>query len=119
MHVIARKKLAEFWATEPKAEQPLSAWFHAVEAALWSNFGDVRQTFNTADRVRHLTIFDIGGNKYRLIAFVDYQFSAVFVRAVLTHKEFQRGAWQSDDFGSKPHPSRKRVKGTRKWQPKR
>jgi mRNA interferase HigB len=119
MHVISRKKLVEFWEKEAQAEQPLTTWFQATEAADWSNVADVKPTFNSADRVKHLTVFDIGGNKYRLIAFVDYQYSTVFVRAVLRHKEYDRGLWKADEFGAKPHPSRMRKKGTRKWQPRR
>jgi mRNA interferase HigB len=116
MHVISRKKLREFWASEPRAEPPLIAWFHLTEMASWKNFAEVKATFNSADRVNQLTVFDIGGNKYRLVTYVDYVDQCVFVRHVLTHKEYEKGQWRTDIFGTKKHPSKGRKKGGRKWR---
>jgi len=50
--------------------------------------------FNTADFVGELTVFDIGGNKYRLIAFVHYRRRAVYIKWILTYKEDDKGAWK-------------------------
>ena len=54
----------------------------------------MRAMFNTADFVGELTVFDIGGNKYRLIAFVHYRRRAVYIKWILTHKEYDKGAWK-------------------------
>lgn len=69
-------------------------WANAFEAAEGRNPGDVRRTFNAADFVGHLTVFDVGGNKYRVIAFVHYRRRAVYIKDVLTHKEYDKGAWK-------------------------
>lgn len=88
MRVISVKRLREFWERHPKSETTLRHWHAAAKAAAWKSFADVRQTFRTADVHKKLTIFNIGGNKYRLIAAIHYNTSVVYVLAVLTHKEY-------------------------------
>ena len=60
----------------------------------WKTPADVRRTFNAADFVGDLTVFDVGGNKYRVIAFVHYRRRAVFIKHVLTHQKYEKGAWK-------------------------
>lgn len=92
MHVISRKALRAFWARYADAEEPLRAWYRAARRARWQSFAEVRATFPHADRVGRLTVFNIGGNKYRLITAIHHNRGRVFVRHVLTHKEYSR--WQ-------------------------
>jgi mRNA interferase HigB len=101
MRVISVKKLREFWEDPQNrgAESPLRAWYQTVRAADWTCFADVRQTYATADLVGNKVVFDIGGNKYRLIAVIDYEGHKVFVRHVLTHKDYDKGQWKKDTFG--------------------
>lgn len=54
--------------------------------------------FPSADGVENLTVFDIGGNKYRLIALVDYEYQKVFIRAILTHAEYDKEGWKNDSW---------------------
>lgn len=61
---------------------------------MFADFNDLRSTFASADYVDGLTVFNIGGNKYRLIASIHYNRHKVYVRAVLTHEEYGRGRWQ-------------------------
>lgn len=68
MHVIAKPALVEFWRKHPAAESPLQAWFRIMESRDFVDFNALKSTFASADDVDGLTIFDIGGNKYRLIA---------------------------------------------------
>lgn len=96
MHVISKKKFREFWEEHPKAKMPLEAWYQIARHAEWENFSDVRATFNTVDRVGHFTVFDIGGNKYRLIAAIHFDRGKLFVRHVLTHAEYDTESWKSD-----------------------
>lgn len=96
MHVISKKRLRDFWDRHPKAKVPLEAWYQVAKHAEWENFADVRLTFNTADIVGHFVVFDIGGNKYRLIAAIHFNRGKVFVRHVLTHAEYDKGKWQDD-----------------------
>ena len=95
MHVISKKKLRDFWEQHPRAKSPLEAWYQVARHAEWETFADVRESFNTADRVGRFTVFDIGGNKYRLIAAIHFNRGKLFVRHVLTHKEYDEGKWKT------------------------
>ena len=94
MHVIAKPALVEFWSIHPDAENPLQAWYCTMESEVFSDFNDLRATFASADYVDGLTVFNIGGNKYRLIAAIHYNRYKVYIRAVLTHAEYDRGDWK-------------------------
>ena len=96
MHVLSRKALREFWTVHPDAERPLRRWYHTAMKAKWSSFAEVRATYGTADQVDRFAVFNIAGNKYRLIAVIHYNRSKVFVRHVLTHKEYDLGKWKDD-----------------------
>jgi mRNA interferase HigB len=94
MHVISRKRLREFWKLHPRAEGPLRAWHRVARHEEWESFADVRAFFPHADQVGKLTVFNIGGNKYRLIAAIHFNRGKVFVRHVLTHAQYDRGEWK-------------------------
>jgi len=97
MHVISLKKLREFWEHHPNAEKPSRAWHQIAENAQWDNFDDVRSVFGKrVDRVDKFVVFDIGGNKYRLIAVIHYNRQKVYVRHVLTHSDYDFGTWKDD-----------------------
>lgn len=89
MNVIALRTLKNFWIRVPQAETPLRAWYGLVEQAEWKNPADVKAMFNSADFVSdNRIIFDIGGNNYRLIVHVSYQYKSVLIKFVGTHKEY-------------------------------
>ncbi len=67
-----------------------------MESKVFADFNDLRATFASADYVDGLTVFDIGGNKYRLITAIHYNRHKVFIRAVLTHAEYERGGWKRE-----------------------
>ena len=96
MRIITEKKLREFWQTEKNAENVIREWIKVVEKAAWNNFSDIRKTFNHADVYKNCVIFDIGGNKYRVIAKPAYRTKLLFIRFVLTHKEYDEKKWQCD-----------------------
>jgi mRNA interferase HigB len=96
MRLISRKALREFWARHPDAESPLRQWEAVVRQAIWEDWTDVKATYGSADKVGDFVIFNVGGNKYRLIAIVGYPKKKVYVQHVLTHKEYDRGAWKSE-----------------------
>jgi mRNA interferase HigB len=96
MHVISQKMLREFWAVHKEAERPLRTWFRVVCRAEWENFAGVRSTYPQADQVGKFTVFNIGGNKYRLVAVIHYNRGKVYVRHVLTHAEYSRGKWKEE-----------------------
>jgi len=70
----------------------LDLWYKTTRAA-WTNLLDVRQNFGSADQVGHLLVFNIRHNRYRLIAFVAYPKQTLYVKALLTHKEYERKEW--------------------------
>lgn len=96
MHVISLKALRQFWAAHPSSERPLRAWYKAVLRAVWADFGEVRALYPHADQVGKFTVFNIGGNKYRLIAVIHYDRHKVYIRHVLTHAEYDEGKWKED-----------------------
>lgn len=93
MQVIAKRTLRSFWEAYPRAEKPLRAWYKVVSAARWSSPGDVKATFGTnVDFVGDSrVIFDIGGNKYRLVVRVVYApFYRVLIKFVGTRQEYDK-----------------------------
>ncbi len=94
MHVIAKPALIAFWTIYPDAERPLQVWYQTMERETFSDFNELRKTFASADYVDGLTVFNIGGNKYRLIASIHYNRRKVYVRNVLMHTEYGRGNWK-------------------------
>ena len=78
----------------PDAERPLQVWYQTMERENFSDFNNLRETFASADYVDGLTVFNIGGNKYRLIASIHYNRRKVYIRNVLTHAEYDRETWK-------------------------
>jgi len=94
MHVISRKKLKEAAVRHPDVEAALDAWFRIAKHALWQDLTDVRKTFATGDAVESCTVFNIKGNKYRLITEINYRLRRVYIRHVLTHAQYGREKWK-------------------------
>jgi len=94
MHVISRKVLQKFWGKYPDSKSSLSRWFKVVRNSIFLTFNDLRSVFPNADKIDDLIVFNIGGNKYRLIASVHFNRGKVYVRHVLTHSEYNRGKWK-------------------------
>ncbi|CAN5235760.1 type II toxin-antitoxin system HigB family toxin [soil metagenome] len=95
-HIISKRKLREFWLKIPSAKEPLISWYNTVKKADWDNFSNVREDFRHADIYRDCVIFDIGGNKYRLITKIRYQKKRVYIRFVLMHPEYDKDLWKDD-----------------------
>ena len=94
MRIITHKKLKEFYDLYKPAEKPLTIWYKLVKNNDFVSFADLRKVFPSADVVGKLTIFNIGGNKYRLIVSIHYNTKTVYVRYVLTHKEYDKETWK-------------------------
>lgn len=95
MHIITRRRLLEFGMNHPDAEESLDRWYRIVKRTNFESFSDLRKTFPSADQVGKLTIFNIGGNKYRLIAFTVYEKKRIYIRKILPHKEYEQGKWKA------------------------
>lgn len=102
MNVISRKKLRDFYEARPDRKlhaKAFESWFQLARQARWQSFQDTKATFGqtdvaTGDTGRTATIFDIGGNKYRIVAHVDYRRQTVKIEAVMDHKEYDKGLWK-------------------------
>jgi mRNA interferase HigB len=92
MQVIARSTLVQFWERQRQAEGPIRVWFAVVSKARWRTPADVKRQFGlTVDFVGdNRLIFDLGGNKYRLVVHVSYTFGRVLIKFIGTHAEYDR-----------------------------
>lgn len=99
MRIISRKTLREFWDKHDQSEGPLREWEALAEAADWRTIADVRRTFPHADAVKvnsgnSVIVFNIGGNNFRLLTAIKYSSRIVYTLKVLTHAEYDKGAWK-------------------------
>jgi mRNA interferase HigB len=94
MRIIKRGALQQFWQQHPDAKASLESWCAVVRKAIWETPAEMKQVYPGADLVGRRTVFNIAGNKYRLIARVNYQTQRVFVLYLLTHAEYDKGAWK-------------------------
>lgn len=105
MNVISRRKLRAFYEAKPERRRHAAAfedWFKLSRLAKWHSFADARALFGQTDVVgdtsskRTATIFDIGGNKYRIVTLIDYTRQTVLITHVLDHKEYDTNKWKQD-----------------------
>jgi len=94
MHVITRKRLNDFAEKYPDTISSLAHWHQLMRKNKFANFVNLRAMFPHADQVGKFTVFNIGGNKARLIAAVHYNRNKIYIRHVLTHKEYDAGKWK-------------------------
>jgi mRNA interferase HigB len=101
MRVISKRRLREFWEGHPDAEEPLKAWWRIVSDrdTQWRHIHDVKAVLNGVDGFNlecgvPVVVFNIGGNKYRLVARIYYDFGRVYVKAVLNHREYDSAKWK-------------------------
>lgn len=99
MRVISRKKLKQAASAHAEVTSSLDAWYRIAKKAEWKSLADVRITWSSADIFGNCTIFNIKGNKYRLIAWINYQTKKIFIPRVLTHAEYTKGEWKNDCSG--------------------
>ncbi len=96
MHIISRKRLREFWEKHSDSETPLDNWYRIAKSATWQNFAELQETLPSADLVGKCIVFNIGGNKYRLIVKIEFRKQQIYIKFVLTHKEYDKNIWKRD-----------------------
>jgi len=94
LHVISRKKLLEAAERHGDNGTALDIWYRIAKKAEWKKLMDVRRVFPTADAAGKFTVFNIKGNAYRLVSEINYRTGTIFLRQVLTHAEYSKGAWK-------------------------
>lgn len=90
MEIVNEGDIHRFVRRHANARASAGHWIEMTKMAAWNNFADLRRTFNSADYVDDLTVFNLGGNSYRLIASVDFELQRVYVIELLTHAEYDR-----------------------------
>lgn len=96
MHVITRRTLKEFAAGHKAAEKSLDSWYRVAKKARWQSIAEVKENYPHADAVGRCTVFNVGGNKYRLVVKIEYKLQTIFIKRVLTHAEYDTGEWKND-----------------------
>lgn len=96
MHVISKKRLKDFWEIHPSSKVALEAWFKLMRQGSYGMFNALQTTFSKSgvDKVGKYTIFNIGGNKYRVITVIHYNREKVYIREVLTHAQYDKELWK-------------------------
>ena len=94
MHVITRKRLNEFADKHPDTKSALARWYALMRKGRFSNFVQLREVFPQADQVGKFTVFNVAGNRARLIAAIHYNRNKIYIRHVLTHQEYDVGKWK-------------------------
>ena len=94
MHIIARKRLNEFARRHPDIRTSLEHWYRFMKRGGFRSFAELQTVFPQAVQVGKLTVFNIGGNKARLIAAIHYNRKKIYIRAILSHVEYDKGRWK-------------------------
>ena len=96
MHVISFKALREYAEIHADSREALIYWYKVASIAKWSNLVEVQEIFYKAEAVGNFTVFNIKGNKYRLIVSIDYEEQLIYVKYILTHTEYNKDYWKND-----------------------
>ena len=94
VRVITKARLRDFWTKHPQAKEPLIAWHKVAGHARWQSIVEVRAVYPQADAVGHLTVFNIGGNDFRLVTHIRYDWQKIFIKWIGTHAEYDKGKWK-------------------------
>ena len=96
MHVVSKKKITDFITKYPGSESSLLSWYSIVNTEIFSDLNELRNWFPNADLVGRRTVFNIGGNKYRMITRVNFASKRIFILYLLTHSEYSKDKWKKD-----------------------
>jgi mRNA interferase HigB len=91
LRIIANKILREFWEIHPDCEQQLKSWFKETNKAVWKNSNDIKSEYPSASiLINNRFVFNIKGNKYRLIVKINFEYEMVWVRFIGTHAQYDK-----------------------------
>lgn len=123
MRVITRALLREFWESRTEdaaiAERTMSAWHKTAETVTWTNWGELKQTFGSADRVGNCVVFDVGNNRYRVIARVMFDKGLVYLLAAMDHQEYDKQVWVETCGCNDPPPKSRQHPRPKRSAPKK
>ena len=98
MHVISYRRLREFSEKHADCHDALDNWYKIANQAIWSNLVEVQSVFRKAEAVGNFTVFNIKGNKYRLIVSIDYEKHLIYIKYILNHAEYNYDNWKNDPY---------------------
>jgi mRNA interferase HigB len=98
MHLISFGKLKEASALYPDVEKVIENFYTKVENSEWKNLIEVQEDYREAEAVGNFTVFNIKGNKYRLIVGINYEKQVVYFKYFLTHSEYDKNQWKNDSY---------------------
>ena len=89
MVIITKTKIINFFETDSKAKEPLLKWYNEVLLSDWQDFHSIKKTFNSVDSVGNdRFVFNVAGNKYRIVAMIHFSKRTIYIRFVGTHKQY-------------------------------
>jgi mRNA interferase HigB len=94
MKLISNRALREFVVLHPHADDLLKGWRQVIEKNSFADWAELKRSFGAIDKVGDKTVFDVGGNKYRIITHVRFKRQIVYIKAVLTHGEYDKDKWK-------------------------
>jgi len=94
MHIITKKRIVEAKARYHACASSLESWYKIIETNSFTSYSQLKRAFNTVDKVGSLYVFNIGGNKLRLIASIHFNRQKLYVRAILSHKDYDDARWR-------------------------
>ncbi len=98
MHIISYRLLREFKVKHADCSDAIDNWYKVANKADWSNLIEVQSVFSKAEAVSNFTIFNIKGNKYRLIVSIDYEKQVIYIKYIFTHAEYDKEEWKNDPY---------------------
>ncbi len=98
MHLIAIRNLRRDTKKYSDALSSVESWYKTVKVSQWRNLEDVRQIYRDAEAVGNFTVFNIKGNKYRLIVGINYENQTVYYKYFLTHSQYDKDKWKYDSY---------------------
>ncbi|GAP95192.1 type II toxin-antitoxin system HigB family toxin [Leptolyngbya sp. NIES-2104] len=98
MRVISRKKLREFCKGHADACDALYNWYRVSSKANWQDLLEVQQVYPNAEAVGNFTVFNIKGNRYRLVVDLVYRTQRIYIKYILTHAEYDKDEWKNDPY---------------------
>jgi mRNA interferase HigB len=98
MHLINIRNLRKDAAAYPDVQKQIVDWNDIVKIAKWQSLIDVQTIYRDAEAVGNFTVFNIKGNKYRLIVSIDYQAQLIYYKYFLTHTEYDKEDWKNDSY---------------------
>jgi mRNA interferase HigB len=98
MHLFTIRNLRQDASVYPDVAKQIKDWYEIVKVAEWQSLIDVQGIYREAEAVGNFTVFNIKGNKYRLIVSIDYEAQLIYYKYFLTHAEYDKENWKNDDY---------------------